>query len=212
MRRRTDSTNAKGATVQGFGFDPNIEAAHFRVDCAADGETVCVYDSLSEQTGDGLRLTLRRDLWDAIAPAVTDEYNRRLRGIGLPRARWASTGATYVARVLGKELLVLAWAIEEEEPAKVPTAIANWLALLPEERWWLHTMASTASKSAGDRRGWRCALRFALCETEPPSAAAERASIVEYLRSPCIDGIIEEACVMAADQIERGEHRRKEEK
>jgi hypothetical protein len=36
---------------------------------------------------------------------------------------------------------------------------------------------------------------------------AEVALIVAYLRGPCVDGVIEEACVIAADQIERGEHR-----
>jgi hypothetical protein len=38
---------------------------------------------------------------------------------------------------------------------------------------------------------------------------AEVALIVAYLRGPCVDGVIEEACVIAADQIERGEHRPK---
>jgi len=39
----------------------------------------------------------------------------------------------------------------------------------------------------------------------------ERAAVVAWLRGACIDGVIEEACVLAADAIERGEHRRKEE-
>ncbi len=143
--------------VQGFGFDPEIEAAHYRVEHIASADTVSIYGSL-----DGLCSTLHRDLWDAISPTVTDEFNRRLRAIGLPRGRWASKGSTLVARVLGKELLALAWAVEDEVRGKVPTAIANWLALLPEERWWLHTMAAS---SAG-RRGWRTALRYGLCDGE----------------------------------------------
>ena len=39
----------------------------------------------------------------------------------------------------------------------------------------------------------------------------ERAAVVAWLRGPCIDGVIEEACVLAADAIERGEHRREDE-
>ena len=35
----------------------------------------------------------------------------------------------------------------------------------------------------------------------------ERAAVVALLRAP-IDGVIEEACLVAADMIERGEHRR----
>ncbi len=41
--------------------------------------------------------------------------------------------------------------------------------------------------------------------------ALERAAVVAWLRGPCIDGVIEEACALAADAIERGEHRREEE-
>lgn len=39
------------------------------------------------------------------------------------------------------------------------------------------------------------------------AVAEERAAIVAWLRGPCIDGVIEEACMLAADAIERGEHR-----
>jgi hypothetical protein len=42
--------------------------------------------------------------------------------------------------------------------------------------------------------------------------ALERAAVVAWLRGPCIDGVIEEACVLAADAIERGAHRREEER
>jgi len=38
----------------------------------------------------------------------------------------------------------------------------------------------------------------------------ERAAVVAFLRGPHFDGVIEEACVMAAAMIERGEHRREE--
>ena len=38
-------------------------------------------------------------------------------------------------RLLGKELCILAWAIEQMETTKIPVAVRNWLALRPEERW-----------------------------------------------------------------------------
>lgn len=41
------------------------------------------------------------------------------------------------------------------------------------------------------------------------NAREERQKVVALLRAP-IDGVIEEACLVAADMIERGEHRRKE--
>ena len=39
------------------------------------------------------------------------------------------------------------------------------------------------------------------------AAEEERAAVVALLRAP-IDGVIEEACLVAAAMIERGEHRR----
>src|SRR5699024_1442973 len=71
-----------------------------------------------------------------------------------------------VQRLLGKELTLLAWAIEEADPALIPTAIRNWLGLAPEERWWLFTMTNAATGHAltGRGKGWRQAVRFALTE------------------------------------------------
>jgi len=72
-------------------------------------------------------------------------------------------GDTPIDRLLGKELCVLAWAIESLEPEKIGIAVRNWLALRPEERWWLFGMTSIATGGIGDaEKGWRVALRFAL--------------------------------------------------
>ena len=58
---------------------------------------------------------------------------------------------------------MLAWAIEHLEPEKIPIAVRNWLALRPEERWWLFGMTAmtTGGIQDGDK-GWRVALRYAL--------------------------------------------------
>ena len=69
-------------------------------------------------------------------------------------------------RLLGKELTLLGWAVEDADPALIPTAIKNWLGLAAEERWWLFTMtnAATGHVVRGKNRGWRKAVRFALTE------------------------------------------------
>lgn len=65
--------------------------------------------------------------------------------------------------MLGKELCVLAWAIERLEPEKIGIAVRNWLALRPAERWWLFGMTAIATGGIADAgKGWRVALRFAL--------------------------------------------------
>ena len=69
-------------------------------------------------------------------------------------------------RLLGKELLVLLWAIEQGDVSEEETAVAirNWLGLKPEERWWLYTMTAAATGLAHQAgMGWRSALRHALC-------------------------------------------------
>tara|TARA_Y100000780_G_scaffold232295_1_gene262444 strand:- start:7736 stop:8455 length:720 start_codon:yes stop_codon:yes gene_type:complete len=45
----------------------------------------------------------------------------------------------------------------------IPVAIRNWLALQPEERWWLFGMTAMSTGGIEDRDvGWRIALRHAL--------------------------------------------------
>jgi len=82
----------------------------------------------------------------------------------MPSGRFV-IGQTPIERLFGKELLVLVWAVEDCDPANVPVAIRNWLGLAPEERWWLYTMTNAATGNIDDRsRGWRKALRYALCD------------------------------------------------
>ena len=70
-----------------------------------------------------------------------------------------------MARLLGKELVLLAWAIEDAEPILAHAAIQNWRGLSPEERWWLYTMTAAQSGHYGKRNiGWRKAVRYALTE------------------------------------------------
>lgn len=71
-----------------------------------------------------------------------------------------------ISRLFGKELVLLAWAIEEADPALIPIALKNWLGLAPEERWWLFTMtnAATGHAIAGRGKEWRKAVRYALTE------------------------------------------------
>lgn len=108
-----------------------------------------------------IRVVLSRPKWDAIADATRNEFNRRLKSQGLAGGQWV-LGDNLLRRDLGKELVLLGWAIEEADPSLIPNAIANWLGLYPEERWWLYTqtaaapgMGSTIGIGAGARR---CAL------------------------------------------------------
>ena len=120
---------------------------------------------------------------DPAADDVRVEFNRRLKKEGLPAGRW-KTGGNPLARLLGKELTLLAWAVEDADPALVPAAVRNWLGLAPEERWWLFTMTAAATGHAvhGRGRGWRKAVRYALSENPVSAADAGRGAAAETFR------------------------------
>jgi hypothetical protein len=118
------------------------------------------------------RVELDRPKWSAIADPVRRVFNERLREKGISPSRW-SVGDNKVERLLGKELCVLAWAIEDAAPDLIPIAITNWSGLKPEERWWLFTMTAAATGGIDDGEiGWRKALRFALTENPVEAVTA----------------------------------------
>ena len=165
---------------QGFGFQPERSQHHFIVSMPAgknDKVTTSEHLAFEESPGrralslalgqedNKVRVILPPAKWEAIAESVKTEFNIRLRKRGLPAGKWSRT-ETPVSRLLGKELVLLAWAIEDADPSLIPIAIRNWQGLAPEERWWLYTMTNAATGHAitGRGRGWRKALRFALTE------------------------------------------------
>ena len=183
-------STASSDRPQGFGFQPEESEHHFVVTVPGRRrEEVLIAEhltfvakggyappSLGIGVQDGkLRVALARVKWDEIADAVRVEFNRRLKKHGLPTGRW-KRGDNPVARLLGKELTLLAWAVEDADPALIPTAIRNWLGLAPEERWWLFTMTNAATGHAlhGRNRGWRKAVRFALTENPVNADSRER--------------------------------------
>jgi Protein of unknown function (DUF3780) len=165
----------------GFGCPDGTDPHRFEVDIPA-GRTGIV--SIEEHYGikagiNGLpevveRCHLPRPIWSMIAEDVKRDFNERLRAKKLTASRW-TVGVNKVERLLGKELLVLAWAVEKASPDSVPNAIRNWVGLRPEERWWLFavTAAATGWPENADV-GWRKALRFALTENPLAEPPAER--------------------------------------
>lgn len=186
--KKTPRASGEGVG-SGFGFQPEESHHHFLVTIPAKGdgqvfisEHMTWDDSearreLSFALGkedDKLRVALVREKWDAIADAARTEFNERLRRNGLKPGAW-KRGRVPLSRLFGKELVLLAWAVEDADPALIPTAVRNWLGLAPEERWWLYTMtaAATGHASAGRNKGWRKAVRFALTEN-PVSELPDR--------------------------------------
>jgi hypothetical protein len=130
-----------------------------------------------------LRVILDRLKWELIAGPARVEFNERLKKMGLKPGQW-KPGRTPLSRLYGKELVLLAWAVEDADPGLITAAIKNWQGLMPEERWWLYTMTNAATGHAvyGRNRGWRKAVRYALTENPvSDQLAAERMELFKVM-------------------------------
>lgn len=102
--------------------------------------------------------------WRQVATPLKNAFNERLKSRKLAPGRWEA-GENRVHRLLGREMCVLLWAVEECDEELIPAAVNAWTGLRPEERWWLYAMAAFNSGKAADRnRGWRKAIRYGLTE------------------------------------------------
>jgi hypothetical protein len=180
----------------GFGFLPAESEHHFLVSLPSGSKEMITVSEHFEWREDGntkeadqeenvslnredssLRVILPREKWSRIADVLRTEFNQRLKAQGQKPGQWKGR-AVPLNRLLGKELVLLCWAIEDADPNTIPTAITNWLGLAPEERWWLFTMTNAATGHAwqGRNKGWRKAVRFALTETP----VSERKAAMEH--------------------------------
>ena len=170
------TSKASAPKTIGFGCPTTVAPHRFIVDIPRGSTApVVIIEDFGIQGGQGdlpeelERVILDRSRWVTIASEVKRAFNQRLKSQGLTRGVWKS-GMNLVDRLLGKELTVLAWAVEKVDPKKIPVAVRNWLALRPEERWWLYGMTVAVTGGVNDgEKGWRVALRYALAES-PGSA------------------------------------------
>jgi Protein of unknown function (DUF3780) len=152
----------------GFGVPATSDPHHFIVEIPRNNTgTVSIVENLGLQSHDLAqsliaRVILERPRWTAIRSEVQRAFNARLKERNLKASVW-KVGANPVDRLLGKELCVLAWAIEGMNFDHISIAVRNWLALRQEERWWLFGMTAITTGGVNDGdKGWRLALRHAL--------------------------------------------------
>jgi len=164
-----------------FGAPEKFGAHLFRVEvpAARRGSIVIIEDygyrgNEAGITRDEERAILDRRVWSKISDTARRDFNARLKAARLPAGRWHS-GTNLVERLLGKELCVLAWAAEPATDEQLPIVCSKWMALRPEERWWLFSMTVAEAGLPDDKeRGWRRALYLALSDGEKPAAKRKR--------------------------------------
>jgi len=154
-----------------FGAPPEFGMHHFYVEIpAAPRDAVVIYEDYGFDGEDSrretveCRLILARELWTKIRDDVRRDFNARLKIKKQGSGTW-STGKVKLDRFLGRELCVLGWAAEHASPEECLVICQKWLALRPEERWWLYSKtAAEAGRDDQTQRGWRKALYCALSD------------------------------------------------
>jgi len=154
-----------------FGAPVKFGAHHFYVDIPVaprDAVSLCEDFGFEGQVNQREKVETRaliaRELWTAIRDEARRDFNQRLKEKKHKPGTW-NPGKTKLDRFLGKELCVLAWAAEHASPDECPVICQKWLALRPEERWWLYAKtAAGAAKADQGQSGWRKALYCALSD------------------------------------------------
>ena len=112
---------------------------------------------------------VQRDVWGRVSDGVKSHLNRRLKEKDFKSSRF-SIGDNRVERILGREMCVLAWAIEDADADEAAIALARWSSHRPEELWWLFLQIDN---DGGDwdspKTGWRVAIRHAMIRDKEES-------------------------------------------
>lgn len=173
----------------GFGYIPEETKHHFLVVTTPSSKNeIYIYerffwDDSEKQTTEindnNLKVVIDKHKWDLVKDSLQQEFNNRLKEKNIIVGRF-KIGQVPVERLLGKEMILLLWAIEDCDPSVIPNALKNWYGLNREERWWLFTMTNAVTGNAYDKRGWRKAVRYALTEN-PVEEATKQGNIMEML-------------------------------
>lgn len=154
--------------TRGFGYQPERSAGyHFEVRHLSTGG-ISVWEKFGSE-GDSDRAVERASLsahrWRIVQGTVAGEFNQRLQQSKQRTGRWLKQ-RTPLAPHFGKELVLLIWAIEDQDAMIIPRMLANWRGLAPEERWWFYTTisASTRSNAVDPSFGWKAAIKIAFLD------------------------------------------------
>jgi len=169
----------------GFGFDPDESTHHFLVHIPAGKQELVKIEEHFEWNNDEvagsskppiIKVELDKYRWERIAEAAREQFNKRIRASGYRSVSWKIGKENILAPHYGKELTLLAWAVEDIDESLIPNVISNWVGLEPEERWWLYTTvnATFTKANVGGDRGWRKAIKIAFSENPVPEVPPDR--------------------------------------
>jgi hypothetical protein len=117
-----------------------------------------------EAVGFVTRVAVSANVWERVGPPLLATLNAQRERLKLRPLR--RTFPLHLERGEGKEALLLLWGAERATAEQLPTVVANWRGLAPEERWWLVTQADATRghRDYSPTRGWRQAIYHILVE------------------------------------------------
>ncbi len=106
-------------------------------------------------------VTWRKVSTRAVRELALDMNADELEGKKVPSLK---TGTNRLSPLVGRELALLLWALQEEGASdQIEAILHGWRELAREERWWLYAKAAAHGQQSG--AGWRRALFHALSES-----------------------------------------------
>jgi hypothetical protein len=127
-------------------------------------ENILIYETFNYNDSKGdLKASISRLQWDNIKNSVLTRINNFMQENSFRKNR-ITKDINYLNVLLGKEITLLFWGIEETEDINnINSALKNWHGLSDSERWYLYTMTN-ANLSIDHNRGWRGAIKKILIE------------------------------------------------
>lgn len=166
--KAADADLTKQAGLHDFGVvAEHGDAFEFHIDGSTDGD--CRLISVM-QTERGPRRTelveIAGTTWRKVSARAVRELAQDMNEDELEdkKAPSLKSGTNRLSPLVGRELALLLWALEEDGALEQLEAILHgWRELAREERWWLYTKAAAHGQQTGS--GWRRALFHALSES-----------------------------------------------
>ena len=174
MNEPHEANASIGAELHDFG----IVAEHgdrfeFQIDGSAGASCRLVFVVQTERGPRRIELaetsgaTWRKVSARAVRELTQDMNADELKGKKAPSLK---TGTNRLSPLVGRELALLLWALQEEgAPEQIEAILHGWRELAREERWWLYAKAAAHGQQTGS--GWRRALFHALSESTESRAA-----------------------------------------
>lgn len=165
--------------IIGFGVPNVVGPHHFVVQIPAGRNDPVVIIENYGLNGETInakpvpRVIVSREAWRVVAVPLKAYLNQRVKnslfegksskdGVNF-KASTFSLGNNKIERLLGHEVAVLAWAIEQADEDEARIAFTRWASHRPEELHWLYQqIVADAGRPENEPTGWRLAIKQAL--------------------------------------------------